>query len=484
MKFKPLLAGIAIAGSLVTMPARAGLSDALDSMFMSSATAAQAFKSQSRGGFVGGGLAMRAPIRNINLVAFDPPRWSAGCGGLDMYGGSFSFINSDQLVALFRQVAANAIGLAFKAALNQINPSLATAIQEFQSKVQALNEMMSNTCAVANSVVKSFSDPGAAANEAGNVLKAAGTAGGKFVDMMAATVKMFDKPTANKAIDDAADQGVAPEFANPVWAAMYDSGAADLLGNPMTGENDQNGNREIMMTLLGTHLLAPKESVSTTPDGQQSRATPTPFTPLFGLKDLIKGSGKNDVPLEVYRCQDGYSRESCRKIGTDKLNFKGVTGYVNRMLYGNDDGTFNVGDTTGIVGKIGACNSGKDGNVCGLSASEKIFLESISAPAFALLRGVQHEPGAMVQVSQQLKPLIVNEIGLKFGDAVVATARKAFYKSKYKRPDSFDSALTQLLEDLREIRKADGERLAQLARIKDSNAVILGSNPALFVKKR
>ena len=79
-------------------------------MFMSNATPPQAYSSQSRGGFVGGGISVRAPISNINLVAFDPPRLAAGCGGIDMYGGSFTFINSSQLAALFRQIAANAAG--------------------------------------------------------------------------------------------------------------------------------------------------------------------------------------------------------------------------------------------------------------------------------------------------------------------------------------------------------------------------------------
>ncbi|MDN4704685.1 conjugal transfer protein TraH [Vibrio parahaemolyticus] len=43
-----------------------------------------------------------------NLVSFTPPSWKAGCGGVDMFGGSFSFINAEQLVTMMRAVAANA----------------------------------------------------------------------------------------------------------------------------------------------------------------------------------------------------------------------------------------------------------------------------------------------------------------------------------------------------------------------------------------
>ncbi|MBU1664152.1 MAG: conjugal transfer protein TraH, partial [Gammaproteobacteria bacterium] len=133
--------------------ATAGLQDALDGMFMATATTPAAYSSQTRGGFVGGGVGVRMPVRNINLVAFDPPRFSAGCGGIDLYGGSFSFINADQLTALFRQIAANAAGALFKIAIDSINPQLGKIMEDFQSKLQQLNSMFKNTCAIANQIV-------------------------------------------------------------------------------------------------------------------------------------------------------------------------------------------------------------------------------------------------------------------------------------------------------------------------------------------
>ena len=34
-----------------------------------------------------GGLSMRSPVRSFNILAYDPPRFSAGCGGIDAYFG-------------------------------------------------------------------------------------------------------------------------------------------------------------------------------------------------------------------------------------------------------------------------------------------------------------------------------------------------------------------------------------------------------------
>src|SRR5690606_5702098 len=142
IKLKVMTAVVALTVLYSPIAAHAGLQDALDGMFVSNATSPGTFETQTRGGFVGGGLAMRTPVRAINLVSFDPPRLNAGCGGIDLFGGSFSFINADQIVALFRQIASNAVGLAFKAAINAINPSLGQLMDKFQSMVQAMNDQM------------------------------------------------------------------------------------------------------------------------------------------------------------------------------------------------------------------------------------------------------------------------------------------------------------------------------------------------------
>ena len=43
--------------------------------------------------YTGGSLMMRAPGRNYPLATVQLPSLRAGCGGIDIYGGAFSFIN-------------------------------------------------------------------------------------------------------------------------------------------------------------------------------------------------------------------------------------------------------------------------------------------------------------------------------------------------------------------------------------------------------
>ena len=75
----------------------------------------------------------RTPIRSVNVVSFDPPRFAAGCGGIDMYMGSFSFINGDQIVATLRAIGQNAKGLLFKMAIDVINNFL---VEQFHSSLK------------------------------------------------------------------------------------------------------------------------------------------------------------------------------------------------------------------------------------------------------------------------------------------------------------------------------------------------------------
>ena len=89
-------------------------------------TGANAYRGQTMNFYTGGSLYMRTPVRNYPLASITPPSFRAGCGGIDLYAGSFSFINKDQFVALLRNIGNNAIGAAFNMALCSMSPTFAT----------------------------------------------------------------------------------------------------------------------------------------------------------------------------------------------------------------------------------------------------------------------------------------------------------------------------------------------------------------------
>ncbi|MCW7017626.1 conjugal transfer protein TraH [Escherichia coli] len=57
-----------------------------------------------------GSLYARTQVKNIQLISMTLPDINAGCGGIDAYLGSFSFINGDQLQRFVKQIMSNAAG--------------------------------------------------------------------------------------------------------------------------------------------------------------------------------------------------------------------------------------------------------------------------------------------------------------------------------------------------------------------------------------
>src|ERR1035437_10451877 len=97
-------------------------STGLQDMCKSNVTAGGSFDTTNRSGWTGGSAIMRTPIASIQLFNFSPPHVSAGCSGADIYMGSFSYINKNQIVSTLQAIMNNAQGLLFQSAIEFISP--------------------------------------------------------------------------------------------------------------------------------------------------------------------------------------------------------------------------------------------------------------------------------------------------------------------------------------------------------------------------
>lgn len=138
----------------------AGMQNQLDNLFleMENYTAPGSIETQRRSAYFGGRYTYKTAVFNENLISMRLPSARGGCGGIDMFGGSFSYINSDQIVQLLRQVAANAQGYAFQLAMDNMCPDCMKWMNELQTKMQALNENMSNSCQLAQGIINDASN--------------------------------------------------------------------------------------------------------------------------------------------------------------------------------------------------------------------------------------------------------------------------------------------------------------------------------------
>lgn len=158
-------AGLSIAVGLVvvisTSPATSTVASAssvnseMNKMFnaMTNVTSPGAYKTSRRGVISGGSLQTRSRVMNINLVSAQMPSFAAGCGGIDFFGGSFSFINAEQFVQLGRTIASNAAGYAFHLALEAMAPAVRQIIQTLQDVVDMMNKHLGDSCQLAKGLV-------------------------------------------------------------------------------------------------------------------------------------------------------------------------------------------------------------------------------------------------------------------------------------------------------------------------------------------
>ncbi len=116
-------------------------------------TGPSAFQGQSAGYYSLGNVWTRFPQKTTQIANLQLPRARAGCGGIDIFAGSFSFINASEIVAMLKAVANNAVGFAFSLAIDTVCPECSKIMQEFSQKAQLMNNLNINSCEMAQGLV-------------------------------------------------------------------------------------------------------------------------------------------------------------------------------------------------------------------------------------------------------------------------------------------------------------------------------------------
>ena len=175
--------------SLLAAPLHANVGDSMDRFMKDMGVAANvtgpsAFQGQSAGYYSLGNVWTRFPQKTANIANLQLPRARAGCGGIDIFAGSFSFINASEIVALLKAVANNAVGFAFSLAIDTVCPECSKIMQEFAQKAQLMNNLSINSCEMAQGLVGGIWPKGDLADKA--ICEAIGNSEGIFTDYAAA----------------------------------------------------------------------------------------------------------------------------------------------------------------------------------------------------------------------------------------------------------------------------------------------------------
>ena len=276
-------------------PLRAGdLNAEVNNMFNSlgaigNYTAPGAFRGQTFNTYTGGSLFMRAPNKVYQLAAVQFPSARAGCGGIDVFGGSFSHISAAEFKNMLRNITAALPGIAFQLALESVSPLLGGLTKWAKGLETWINNARINSCETAKAIVSTAAEAaGFSSQEACSDLA---IEMGLETDRDAARRRCAtDRPgilASARSSGDANIRNKAPFVGNLTWKALQRTG---------TYLDDQE--RELIMSIVGTVIFYPEDAAR---DPEPVAPTITSISQL--LYGQAAGTGTN-VTQHLLRCNN------------------------------------------------------------------------------------------------------------------------------------------------------------------------------------
>lgn len=341
---------------MATLPTQAvantSVRNEMQQMFgsMSNVTEPGVFETSRRGVISGGSIVSRNRIMNTNIVSWQPPSFSAGCGGVDLFAGSFSFVNKDQFVQLARTVASNAAGYAFYLALGAMCDDCRNIMDKLQAKIQKLNEMFSNSCQLAQGIVNDT----ARAMDNKRTMDA-GTSK-SFLDDAGDVFESFTEVDGTPPTEGLSASERDKITMNVVWKALQDNGVAGWF---TYGGNNLN---LAIMSATGTVVVGNDKPADA--KGQSPERFHIPGGHVT-LRQLTKGGD-----AQLIQCD---TTARCLEPSLNSGSLVNITGFeemVRNMLIGTSPGS-------GILNKMA--------NNIALSSSERNFIANMPNSSGAMI---------------------------------------------------------------------------------------------------
>lgn len=253
---------VAVASSLTLLltgpagltPAQASLQTEMADMFkasgmMANDTPPNVYHSQSSNIAALGGLQVRTPVQNYQMMSYDLPSMKAGCGGVDLRLGSFSWINTEKFKQMLQQIGNNSVGLLFSAAISTITPLIGGKIEMLLKQVQDASNFFSNTCRSAEMALD-------------------GLMGKKTADTYSACMKVQrlfakdEEEARTKCQDQAPDVNqAAASDSNPAVRAVAQRDV-NLIWDALKKTKLTHEQRELYMNVTGTVIVRAKRDSS------------------------------------------------------------------------------------------------------------------------------------------------------------------------------------------------------------------------------
>lgn len=299
-------------------------------------TRPQAYQGQLGGYVTLGSLYVRTRPRSSGLLNIQLPSIRAGCGGIDIFGGAFSFISKEELIQLGKAIMQNASSYAFELALESMSPAVHEQMAKLRDLVQKANAMNINSCEAGQLLAGGLWS--AIDGNTQHVCKTVGTMSGSFADALASRYGCGHEGKTTSTLNnaDGALKDQIPVNVNYAWKAIKKN--VFLRGNPRLAE--------VFMTMSGTLITTAAANDNEGPHFQA--IPPRAFTP-----DVIQAFVEGGT-LKVLRCDE---TEKCLKptltdmtIAQNDAFYAKVRGIVKGIADALRDDTKLSPDAVGLIG--------------------------------------------------------------------------------------------------------------------------------------
>jgi len=334
-----------ISPTLSTHVAQAGWVD--DWLDQSNTTASGHFEGQQRGYYSAGSFSGRWKSTADYPVTIEGPKVKSGCGGIDVFMGGFSFMDSDYLVDKLQAILTNAAGVAFDLGLKTLCEQCSNTIKNFEALSDSLNHMQLDECAAAKGLVGIVADKNGV-HSGEEMQKRLGTAV-KENKLVSGVSEMWTDLTTE---EQASGGAVLPSDVLSVTSGCN----ADVRDLFLDGDS--------MLANVGDKMSIPSTHVDL----------------IRGLVGDLKLSGAADAYKISYTppCSEN-NTDSIKTIANGDIYIKNAAGQCSQVTDGNRDmGAFVRIQLTGIANKIRTKGT--------YTASEQAFMDSNPLATLPILK--------------------------------------------------------------------------------------------------
>ena len=284
----------------------------------SNSTDAGGYQLQGAGYYTGGSFTARSKVVNVNPISITPPGIRAGCGGIDIYTGAFSHINTDQFVALLKAIPSNALGFAFQLALNTMSPEIKTTMDQLQSIIDRINNVNLNSCDLAQGLVGGAM---AAAGKTESYCKTTANSQGWATDYARASAECKTGGKSSQYVKnaDAVHGDQRPVNINIAW---------EVLKKSQILSDNQDELAQFVQAITGTIIIKSPENDNS---GSQTSYKPSIAVKNETIKALLEGG-----QITILKCDE---RDKCLNptettitVSADKAFKQKIKTLMNEMV--------------------------------------------------------------------------------------------------------------------------------------------------------